>query len=114
MTQQTSPIDRLNTILDATAQAIRAGNLPMMGDLAVQTENALAMLGRDADPARIAALRDKASRNATGLEAAAKGVRAARRRLHEVISAQSGVQTYDNAGKARKIGGPDTAIKARF
>ena len=107
-------LDRLEKAMADTAVAIRSGNLSIMGALADRTDTALAELGTETDTVRIRALRELARQNATALEAAGRGVRAARRRLAEVTSARSGVQTYDIAGNTQKIGGPSSAIKARF
>lgn len=114
MTPQNDSLSQLEAIVAATTKAIRAGDLTAMAELAAQTEAAIANLAPQTDVDRISALRDLAARNAKGLEAAAKGVRAARRRLDEVISARSGTQTYDNVGKSQTIGGPNGAIKARL
>lgn len=114
MQQSEGAIDRLEAVVIETMKAIRIGDLAAMADLAERTETALADLDPQTDAERLKALRDQAGRNALALEAAAKGVRAARRRLAEVTSAREGVQTYDNAGNTQKIGGPTGAIKARF
>ena len=114
MQQSEGAIERLEVVVFETAKAIRVGDLAAMADLAERTESALADLDPQTDAKRLKALRDLAGRNALGLEAAVKGVRAARRRLAEVTSARDGVQTYDNAGNTQKIGGPTGEIKARF
>jgi flagellar biosynthesis/type III secretory pathway chaperone len=107
-------LERLEKLVGDTAQALRRGELAAIGELAKQTEAALADLGGETEGERIEALRDMARKNALALEAAGRGVRAARRRLAEIVSARSGVQTYDNAGKKQRIGGPSGAIKARL
>jgi hypothetical protein len=104
----------LENLVAATTTAIRSGHLSQMGDLAAKTEAALAELGPQDDNARLIALRETAARNVEALAAAARGVRAARRRLAEVTAIRKGVQTYDIAGNTQKIGGPDGAMKARF
>ncbi|WP_022702336.1 hypothetical protein [Pseudorhodobacter ferrugineus] len=109
-----SAFDRLEAVVRETAAAIRTGNLAAMGDLAERTDAALAEIQGETDIGRIEALRALAHRNAIGLEAAGRGVRAARRRLTEIISARGGVKTYDNAGKTRKIGMPDGSLKTRL
>ena len=114
MAQDEDSFAALEAIVAATANAIRAGDLHKMGALAIATESALSDLHAQVDPARLSELRARAERNALGLEAAAKGVRAARRRLADVLRASGGMQTYDIAGKTFKIGGPDNAVKARF
>ena len=63
---------------------------------------------------RLKSLRAKALRNIIALEAAGRGVRAARRRLTEIIRARAGVQTYDIEGKTHKIGGPVGTLKTRL
>lgn len=114
MQQSVRAIDRLEQVMAETVKAIRCGDLNAMADLAERTETALAELGPQTDAERLKALRDLAGGNALALEASAKGVRAARRRLAEVTDARKGVQTYDNTGKTQKIGGPAGAIRGRF
>jgi precorrin-6B methylase 2 len=107
-------IDRLEKVVKETAQAIRTGNLAIMGELASRTDAALAEIGSETDAARIEALLSSAQHNAVALEAAGRGVRAARRRLTEILSVRAGVQTYDNAGNTQKIGGPLGSFKTRL
>lgn len=114
MEKNESALDRLEAVVGETAIAIRGGNLAVMGDLAARTDAALAEIGGETDAARIEALRALAQRNAVALEAAGRGVRAARRRLTEIVSARSGVITYDNAGKTQKIGVPGGSMKTRL
>lgn len=114
MEQSDSGLERLEGLIAQTAQAIRTGNLAAMGTLAQQTEASLKDLGEAPDIVRLGALRDAAQRNAVALEAARRGVRAARRRLAEITSAHNGVQTYDHVGKAQNIGGPNGSLKARL
>jgi hypothetical protein len=119
MTIEGSGFDRLEKVLAATAKAIRIGDLTAMAGLAAQTEAALAdmavgEIGPDVTQDRVMALRALAERNAAGLLAAAKGIRAARRRLAEVMAARAGMQTYDNVGNTQNIGGPTGAVKARL
>ncbi|QCO55318.1 hypothetical protein EOK75_05730 [Pseudorhodobacter turbinis] len=114
MTHTQSAIERLETTAKDTAAAIRAGDFVAMAELAQRAESALDDLDPQTDAARLTALRDLAGRNALALQAAAKGIRAARRRLLEVTTVRAGVQTYDNTGKTQKIGGPAGTLKARF
>ncbi|WP_050526134.1 hypothetical protein [Pseudorhodobacter aquimaris] len=114
MTHRENAIERLETAAKETSAAIRAGDFVAMGELALRAETALAELDPQTDATRLTALRDLAGRNALALQAAAKGIRAARRRLQEVTTVRTGVQTYDNTGKAQKIGGPAGTLKARF
>lgn len=107
-------IDLLEKVVKETALAIRTGNLSIMGELASRTVAALAKIDSETDEARIEALLSLAQRNAVALEAAGRGVRAARRRFTEILSVRAGVQTYDNAGNTQKIGGPLASFKARL
>jgi hypothetical protein len=107
-------LKRLEKLVIETANALRRGELAAIGDLAMQTNAALADMDGETESARIEALRDMAKKNALSLEAAGRGVRAARRRLTEIVAARSGVQTYDNAGKTHRIGGPVGGMKTRL
>lgn len=109
-----SALDRLEKLVNDTTAAVRAGNLSVMGDLAQRTEATLDELGGEADTTRLAALRATAHRNALALEAAGRGVRAARRRLAEIFSVHNGIQTYDKIGKTKTIGGPGGSLKTRW
>jgi hypothetical protein len=114
MQKNETAIDHLEALVAETASAIRTGNFTVMGGLAARTEAVLAELGPQTDVVRIRTLRDLAGRNAMSLQAAVKGVRAARRRIAEVVAARAGVQTYDQSGGTQKIGGPPGVVKARF
>jgi hypothetical protein len=114
MQKSETALDRLEKIVAETLIAIRSGDLSAMGKLALRTDTALAELGEETDAIRLEALRALAGRNALALEAAGRGVRAARRRLAEISSAHSGVQTYDKIGKTKKIGGPCGSLKTRL
>jgi hypothetical protein len=114
MQQNETALDRLETLVLETAAAVRIGNLAIMGDLAHRTEAILAELEGDADVTRLEALRRLAERNALGLEAAGRGVRAARRRLAEISAVHKGLQTYDKIGKTKKIDVPAGTLKTRL
>jgi len=114
MEKNEGALDRLEAVVGETAIAVRSGNLAVMGELAARTDAALAEIGAETDAVRIDAVRNLARRNIIALEAAGRGVRAARRRLTEIVSARGGVQTYDNEGKTCKIGGPAGALKTRL
>ena len=114
MQKAESALDRLEKVVGETARAIRVGDLAAMGGLAERTAAALSELGTETDSVQIAALRVSAERNAVALEAAGRGVRAARRRLAEITSARGGMKTYDGAGNTQKIGGPLGALKTRL
>lgn len=70
--------------------------------LAPALEAALGQIGRP-DLATLRRLMGQAERNAALIEAARKGLRAARRRVDEVRRAGLGVQTYDGQGRRADI-----------
>jgi hypothetical protein len=107
-------LERLEKLVGDTAEALRRGDLSAIGPLAAQTTAALEALGGETEGARLQALREKAKKNALALEAAGRGVRAARRRLAEIVAARSGVQTYDNSGKTQRVGGVAGGMKTRL
>lgn len=109
-----SALVRLEKLVCDTAEALRRGELAAIGPLAEQTNAALKDLDGEMDGARLESLRDMAKKNALALEAAGRGVRAARRRLAEIVAARSGVQTYDNAGRTQRVGGPVGGMKTRL
>ncbi len=114
MEKNEGALERLEAVVVETAVALRHGNLGAMGDLAARTNAALVEIGPETDAGRLESLRAKALRNIIALEAAGRGVRAARRRLTEIVRARAGVQTYDNEGKTHKIGGPVGTLKTRL
>jgi len=114
MEKNESALERLEAVVGETAVAVRHGNLAVMGDLAARTTAALGEIGPQTDASRLESLRAIALRNIIALEAAGRGVRAARRRLTEIMGARAGVQTYDVEGKTHRIGGPGGALKTRL
>lgn len=104
----------LEDVLIRTQQAIRSGDFAALVTLTAESDAGLAAIGdlQDADQAKH--LRDLAGRNALCLQAAAQGVRSARRRLAEIEAARSGTQTYDGQGHAVKIGNSSGSLRERF
>ena len=89
---------RLEGLLDHMRSALLAGDTAALDPLGQETERILAepLKLSECDAQR---LRDKAERNLACLLAAARGLRAARRRLAEVRAATSGgLATYDEHG----------------
>lgn len=91
--------ERLEQVLDRIHAAVVAGDLVQVRGLAGEVDSLLADLPRLQDQGLADRLRAKAARNATCLQAAARGVRAARRRMTEIRAAQDGLATYDGQGK---------------
>jgi hypothetical protein len=108
-----SPAARLHAGLDRIHALLRQGDLPALPEATAAIEADLADLaaaarsGRGPAPADLAALRRKLDRNALCLQGAARGIRAARRRIAEVRSAATGLAAYDARGG--RITGPVTA-----
>jgi len=89
----------LERLLDRMHAAVLAGDIRDLATTAPELEAVLADFASLDDRALGERLRRKASRNATCLLAAARGLRAARRRVAEIQSARDGLQTYDGHGK---------------
>jgi hypothetical protein len=98
------PADELDALLDAVHAALRAGSYGDLAPLAERTEAALARLAASPDVPGKDRLRAKAQRNATCLQAAARGFRAARARLSELSGAGAGLSTYDVKGRRAALG----------
>ncbi len=84
--------------LDALYEAIRHGRLDVLQGASDRLTAAVADLGPE-DVARLERIRRKAARNEAGLLAAARGVRAARRRLAEIAAMDAGFLAYGPDGK---------------
>lgn len=108
------PASDLAQALDAMHRAILAFDLPELAVLSAQIEDLLADPAPVPDAAAKAALQKQASRNAACLLAAARGFRAARRRLVEVAAAGSGLATYDASGKRADVPTPADRLRLRF
>ncbi|MCF8510044.1 MAG: hypothetical protein K9G43_01235 [Rhodobacteraceae bacterium] len=96
----------LEALLDDVRTAVRAANFSTLAQLAPQLEAALADLSEVSaknDPATIGRIKAKAEQNAPLLDAARRGISAARRRLEEVRRASKGLQTYDMRGHRAEI-----------
>lgn len=98
----------LETLLHDMAERVRQADFPALARLTPQVEAALAALPAGADPALMGRLRRKAEENAQLLEAARRGLRAARRRVEETRRVGAALQTYDGKGRRAEIvpGGP--------
>ncbi|MFA5539649.1 MAG: hypothetical protein WDA23_10640 [Gemmobacter sp.] len=102
--------DPPDAILDAMHRAVRAGDLAALAPLCDALETAL-----DESPGRAMpdGLRARAERNLACLDAAARGLRAARRRVEEVTAAARGLDTYDAGGRRRPIRPEGTVLHRR-
>jgi hypothetical protein len=93
----------LEDLLDRAASALTSGNLV---DLAALTPLIEASAAQPVpDRATAERLRQKAQRNARLLEAATRGLRAARTRLREIAEGPT-LTTYDARGQKAQIASP--------
>lgn len=95
---------QLEALLDHTRDALIAGDISNLAALAEQVEALVADLPQLDRPAA-ERLNQKANRNARLLQAAQRGVRAARQRVIE-IQAGPALSTYDARGRREVIEGP--------
>ena len=106
-------IDRLSAELDRVYQVLRSGKLEGLAAATQALEAELARLD-PADAVGLDLLRHKAQRNAACLDAAARGVRAARRRLAEIRTIESGLGTYDDKGRRDELPGLPIRLTQRL
>jgi HAMP domain-containing protein len=92
---------QLEDLLDKVAEALLAGDLSLLATLAPKVEAGVATLSTR-DPVRADRLRAKAGRNARLLDAAARGVKAARNRMSEIARGHA-LTTYDSRGQRATI-----------
>lgn len=104
----------LERLLDRMHVAVLAGDIRDLATAAPELEAALANFATLDDRALGERLRRKATRNATCLQAAARGLRAARRRITEIQSARDGLQTYDGHGKRTELPQGTGRLAQRF
>jgi hypothetical protein len=103
----------LELILDRLHKAVRETDFAALGPLTKEAEHLLDHLGGGMTQDGLARIRRKAHRNASCLSAAARGLRAARRRQTEVLGATGQLVTYDGQGRRADVT-PETAISQRF
>ena len=102
----------IETILDETHAALRAGNLPLLEVLSARTDLALDANG-GCDRSLAQRLQRKAQRNARMIAAAMKGVKAARQRAQD-LTTQGRFSTYDAGGRRDQVGLSTTAPSRRL
>jgi hypothetical protein len=98
----------LEALLDAAADALLAGDLAALSQLTPQIESAALA---PADRAAAERLQAKAQRNARLLQAATRGVKAARLRVAEITRGPT-LTTYDARGQKAQLA-PQGLIPAR-
>lgn len=103
----------LDQLLDEMALCARRADFAGLGSLAPRIEAALGALGQGVDPNALYRWQGKAKENAQLLDAAGRGLRAARRRLEESRAARKTLQTYDKKGRKSDVL-PDGLTAGRF
>ena len=88
----------LTALLDEVYDRLRRGDLSDLPLLAAQMQEAEDS-ARQAGAAELLEIRRLAERNARTMVSARRGIKAARRRVNEVISAARGLVTYDARGQ---------------
>lgn len=90
--------EMLEWSLQGMQAALQDGNYSALPQIVAVIEEQVTQMG-PIDQAAALEIQALATRNAALLRAALRGMRAAQRRLAEIASAASGLQTYDNLGK---------------
>ncbi len=94
----------LETILREERTLILAGRFDALGPLTTRKADMLTRIPDANIPGpRLAALADQVTRNQALLDAAIRGMSAARTRIQAVIGAGSGLSTYDRRGQKSEL-----------
>lgn len=103
---------QLEMALDAVHAALLAGNFDKLPKIVLETEGLLMRFQGLPDKTTAERLRLKANRNSQCLQAAARGLRAAKRRLAETAETARSLSTYTSLGQRSDLGfGPATLIQ---
>lgn len=97
-------LQHLEQALDRVHALLLAANFSELPKIVSETEGLLAGLAGLPDTAVAARLRAKATRNGQCLQAAARGLRSARRRLGEMAGNAASLSTYTSRGKRSEVG----------
>ena len=89
----------LEAALDRVQDALLGAQFDKLPKIVAETEGLLAALGPLTDPFVAARLRHKANRNSLCLQAAARGLRSAQRRMGEMAGTAPAFSTYTHRGQ---------------
>ncbi|MGQ0564907.1 MAG: hypothetical protein ACT4OK_07520 [Gemmobacter sp.] len=103
----------LEALLDAVHAALRTADFASLPALTAAVGAAGSAMLPD-DPAALRLLQRKLQRNEACLQASARGLRAARRRMTEIAAARAGLQTYSRTGERQQIGAAQGALAQRL
>lgn len=104
----------LERLLDQERHLIMQGQFDSLGDLTRKKSDALSGLGSwglTAD--RMKKISAKVSRNQSLLDAAIRGIRAARQRVETVIETAGSLSTYTNSGKKAELGNQSGGLEKK-
>lgn len=104
---------RLEALLDSVHAALQAGDFAALPALTAAV-GALEDAALPRDPPALRALQRRLQRNDACLQASARGLRAARRRMTEIAAARAGLQTYTQTGSRQQIGPSQGRLAQRF
>lgn len=104
--------EALERLLDRAHAALMAGDLMALSPLADAVDKLVSGLGR-IDAATAGRLRQKADRNGGMLQAATRGIRAARSRIADIL-AEPALTTYDARGRKGSVGQVSGQVPKRF
>jgi len=110
---QNAALERLLAELDRVHDAVLSGRLDGLAAATTAMEAGLARI-ESVGLADLELLGRKAQRNADCLDAAARGVRAARRRLAEIRAIDGGLAIYDDKGRRDELPAPSVHLTQRF
>lgn len=89
--------------LDQMYQCVLAANFDNLPKIVMETEQLVGRLDSLTDEAAAVRLRHKAHRNGLCLQAAARGLRAAQRRLGEMSNTNDRFSTYTSGGQRAEV-----------
>lgn len=99
-----SAADALEDLLDRERALIKSGKIDMVVRLGAEKERLLTRLGRHPEGAGVLGrLQRKVERNQALLAAAARGIKAAGKRLGAIGKGQPGLRTYGRDGAATDL-----------
>ena len=90
-------------LLDQVYAALLKSDFAALGDLTARLEREMAAPSEKLTEARLRIVTRKAERNAACLQAAQRGIKAARRRLADIRSTANSLVTYDRSGRRAEV-----------
>lgn len=96
--------DRLEAVLDQLHKCILGADFSELPKILAETERLSATLGTLPNRSVAERIRYKANRNGQCLQASARGLRAAQRRLDEISTATTRLSTYTSRGQRAEVG----------